>query len=273
MKLMTLNLNTYQEDRQKEKFKRIAQTIVDENIDIICFCEAAQSFMSSRVDEYVREDNAVKLICDEVNRLLGKEVYKFVWDLSHYGFKIYEEGIALMSKHPMSNVASQYVSHTHDIFTFKSRKVIKATIDYNGHNIDVYSCQLGWADDTYEPFSEQFKRLDEWVKAESKDGMLILAGDFSNDNTTEPYQQIVSAGYIDQYVVGKPDGMNDETFIYPIGFNATNANQSLRLDYVFTNEHQYKVTQAKRLFMNDMRVSDHIAVMVEWQIEPQNTNQ
>ncbi len=267
MKLMTLNLNTYQEDKQREKFNRIAQTIVNEDIDVICFCEAAQTFMSPQVDEYVREDNAVKLICDEANRLLGKEVYQFVWDLSHYGFKIYEEGIALMSKHPMTEVASQYVSQTHDIFTFKSRKVIKASIDYNGMNIDVYSCQLGWDDDAYEPFSEQFKRLDAWVKKESKDGMIVLAGDFSNDVKTQAYQQIISNNYIDQYVLGQPDGMNDETFIYPVGFDTVNVNQRLRLDYIFSNEHHYPIVQAKRLLNVDDRVSDHMAVLIEWKID------
>jgi len=264
MKMMTLNLNTYQEENQREKFNQIAKKIVDEDLDVICFCEAAQTFMSSRVDEYVRADNAVKLICDEANRLLGKKVYNFVWDLSHYGFKIYEEGIALMSKHPMTNVATQYVSHTHDIFTFKSRKVIKATIDYQGKSIDVYSCQLGWDDDEYEPFVEQFKRLDEWIQSESKDHMIILAGDFSNDVATASYQQIISAGYSDQYVLGKPDGLHDETFIYPTGFDASNVNKSLRLDYIFAKSLDFKVKSAKRLFVPPEKVSDHIAVMVEW---------
>lgn len=266
MKMMTLNLNTYQEDNQQQKFKQIAKKIVDEQIDIICFSEAAQSFMSSRLDEYVRQDNAVKLICDEANRLLGQKVYQFVWDLSHYGFKIYEEGIALMSKHPIADVATQYVSHTHDIFTFKSRKIIKATIDYNGTNIDVYSCQLGWSDDEYEPFDQQFNRLSEWVKTESKSDLVILAGDFSNDVKTASYKQIVDAGYYDQYVIGKPDGMYDETFIYPVGYDASNLNKSLRLDYIFANKNDIPVKVAKRMFELPERVSDHMGVLVEWDL-------
>lgn len=269
MKLMTLNLNTYQEERQNEKFRRIAQTIVNEDIDIICFCEAAQTFMSRRIDEYVREDNAAKIICDEVNRILGQPLYHFVWDLSHYGFKIYEEGIAILSKHPMIDVTSQYISHTHDIFTFKSRKVLKAAIDYNGVMIDVYSCQLGWEDDAYEPFDGQFKRLDEWVKEESSHEMVILAGDFSNDVRTQAYQQVLDADYEDQYVKGNPNGLEDETFIYPLGYDASHVHQCLRLDYIFANQHNYPVVVAKRLFQDDERVSDHMAVLVEWDIKPE----
>lgn len=265
MKMMTLNLNTYQEDNQQAKFERIAQKIVDEDLDIICFCEAAQTFMSPRIDEYVRKDNAVKVICDAANRILGKQVYHFVWDLSHYGFKIYEEGIAIMSKHPMKDVATQYVSHTHDIFTFKSRKIMKATIPYAERRIDVYSCQLGWADDECEPFAKQFERLHQWVSQESSGAdMVILAGDFSNDVHTASYRQIISSGYFDQYVLGKPDGVNDETFIYPVGFDASSDEKSLRLDYIFTNSQTYPVKMAKRLFDSQDRVSDHMAVMVEW---------
>lgn len=266
MKMMTLNLNTYQEENQLEKFRCIAKKIVEEQIDVICFCEAGQTFNSPWVNEYSREDNAVKLICDEANRLLGSEVYHFVWSLSHYGFKIYEEGLAIMARCPIKNVASQYVSQTDDIFTFKSRKIVKATLTYNGHDIDVFSCLLGWADDEHEPFSEQFKRLDEWVKKEATADFVILAGDFSNDASTAAYQQVIDAGYKDQYLIAKPDGNEDATFVYPVGFDMTNLQKDLRMDFIFVNRQVYPVKQARRYFDYPDLVSDHIAVMVEWEI-------
>lgn len=267
MKLMVLNLNTYQEDNQIKKFNHIASKIVEEQIDVICFCEAGQTFMSPRVDEYVRQDNAVKLICDEVNRILGDKVYQFVWDLSHYGFKIYEEGIAIMSKYPLKDVASQYVSNTHDIFTFKSRKIVKATLTYKNKDIDIFSCQLGWSDDKYEPFDQQFIRLDAWVKESATSSFVLLAGDFSNDVSTAAYQQIIDAGYHDQYLLGKKDGLNDETFIYPQGYESSSPKKALRLDYIFATNNAYPVKNATRFFQGDDRVSDHMAVMVEWDIE------
>ena len=262
MKIMTLNLHTYQEDQQEAKFKRIAQKIVDEAIDVVCFCQAAQTFNAPRVANYVRQDNAVKLICDEVNQLLGNESYHFAWDLSHYGFKIYEEGIAILTKHRVLEVVTQYISHTHDTFTFKSRKILKAVIDYHGIKMNIFSCQLGWKDDEYEPFKEQFVKLDEWVKQDAET-FSVIAGDFGNDVDTECYTQIVDAGYIDQYLVARPDGLHDETFINPRGFTTIHF-ASLRMDYVFTNDNRYPAIRAERYFQSEEeKVSDHMAVMVE----------
>ncbi len=265
MKLMTLNLNTYQEEDQMAKFHRIAAEIVREEIDVICFCEAAQSLMSDRVDEYIRADNAVRIICARVNELLGQPAYHFVWDLSHYGFKIFEEGIAIMSRYPVTSVVTQYVSHTHDIFTFKSRKILKAGIQLPAQTVDVYSCQLGWEDDEYEPFAAQFLKLDEWVKSESKDHPVILAGDFSNDALTPCYQMILNAGYRDQYTCAGNE-ITDETFIYPQGYDLTNEPKRLRLDYIFTYGQPFPVLSARRLFSGPERVSDHMAVLVDWDI-------
>lgn len=262
MKIMTLNLHTYQEDMQLEKFKRIAKKIVDEKLDVVCFCQAAQTFNAPRVANYVREDNAVKLICDEVNRLLGKEVYHFAWDLSHYGFKIYEEGIAVLTCHPILEVVTKYISQTHDTFTFKSRKILKAVIDYHGIRMNIFSCQLGWKDDEYEPFYDQFVKLDEWVKQEPE-VFSVLAGDFGNDVTTECYRQITDAGYIDQYVVARPDGMHDETFINPRGFTTVHF-ASLRMDFIFTSDARYPAIMAQRYFQNEEdKVSDHMGIMVD----------
>lgn len=262
MKIMTLNLHTYQEDQQVIKFKRIAKKIVDEEIDVACFCQAAQTFNAPRVANYVRQDNAVKIICDEVNRLLGKESYRFAWDLSHYGFKIYEEGIAILTKHPVLEVVTKYISQTHDTFTFKSRKILKAVIDYHGVKINVFSCQLGWKDDEYEPFKEQFVKLNEWVRSEPE-SFSIIAGDFGNDVATECYAQIVDAGYVDQYLVAKPDGLHDETFINPRGFTTVHF-ASLRMDFIFTSDNRYPAISANRYFQSEEeKVSDHMAVMVD----------
>lgn len=261
MKLLTLNLNTYQEEHQLEKFRHLAQTIVDEAIDIICFCEVGQSFMSNQVNQYCREDNAVLLICSYVNEILGSKTYHYVWDISHYGFKIYEEGVAIMSRYPIKDVKSRYISETHNIFTYKSRKIVKATLEIDDALVDVYSCQLGWVDDKEDPFSNQFENLHQWV-TEMGEHPVILAGDFSNDVRTEAYKQVIDAGYCDAYVEGNPNGMYDETFIYPSGYEL-NASP-LRLDYVFTKNLNFHVKESKRLFTECDCISDHTGVLVEF---------
>ena len=71
MKVLSINLNTYQEENQLDKFMRIANEIVSRNIDVILFCEAGQSLMSNYVEGDIRKDNAVKIICDRANEILG----------------------------------------------------------------------------------------------------------------------------------------------------------------------------------------------------------
>ena len=190
MRVLSINLNTYQEEKQFDKFMNIANEIVNRNIDVVLFCEAGQSLMSKCIEGDIRKDNAVKIICDKVNEILGSQVYKFKWEMVHLGFKIYEEGVAIMSKYPLENIESKYVSKTSDLFTFKSRKVLKATIQ----NVDFYSCHLGWEDDEVEPFSSQMDVLNQWV---DKSRFAILGGTFNNDVKTKSYRQIVSYGYVD----------------------------------------------------------------------------
>ena len=257
MKVLSINLNTYQEERQMDKFMRIANEIVNRNIDVILFCEAGQSLMAKYVEGDIRNDNAVKIICDKVNEILGSQVYKFKWEMVHFGFKIYEEGVAIMSKLPLENIESKYISQTSDVFTFKSRKILKATID----NVDFYSCHLGWEDDEKEPFSKQMELLDQFV---DKNRFSILGGTFNNDVKTKSYRQIASYGYVDLYVKHKPEGRYDETFILPEGFNKRD---NYRLDYVFASNDKVKVNNACYLFEKNDRVSDHVAIFVEFEAE------
>lgn len=266
MKIMTLNLHTYQEEDQLKKFNRIATTIFEEKIDIVCFCQAAQTFNSPIVKAHIRYDNAVKLICEMVNALYGEDCYQYVWALSHYGFKIYEEGIAIMSRYPIYDVETRYISQTQDTFTYKSRNILKASIDYHGTKINVFSCQLGWEDDKYEPFDIQFNNLHQWV-CEQKDVFCISAGDFGNDVRSKCYSQVIGSGYIDQYLEAKKDGIYDETFINPRGFTTVSF-KSLRLDYIFSINKPYHAKEAKRFFMDEEhKVSDHMAVMVDIDIK------
>jgi len=260
MKVMSLNLNSYQEENQSEKFEKIAGTIVEKGIDVAVFCEASQRISTETFNNYVRVDNAIKLICDLVNQQ-SDDRYEFAWDFSHYGFKIYEEGIGILTKLPIKEVVTKYVSKTHDIFTFKSRKIMRTIIDYYGEDIAFYSVQLGWLDDGYEPFLNQFENLNNWVQ--ELDCVSILAGDFGNDVMTKAYQKIIDANYIDQYVLHKNDGMHDETFINPVCWDDYQDYKPLRLDYIFTNSLKYKAIDAQLLFPKEERVSDHKAVYIE----------
>ena len=261
MKILSINLNTYQEDRQFDKFMTIAKMICDEQIDVVLFCEAGQSLMSPYIEGDIRNDNAVKIICDKVNEILGTQVYKFKWEMVHFGFKVYEEGLAIMSKLPLENIQSTYVSKTSDHFTFKSRKVIKSSIQ----NIDFYTIHLGWEGDEAEPVLDQINALHDYVCKESKDKKVIIGGTFNNDVRTKAYREMISKGYTDLYAQFKPEGKYDETYILPQGYDRRG--NHYRLDYFFSNQNNFKIKQAKRMFEGENRVSDHVGILIELEVE------
>ena len=261
MKVLSINLNTYQEDHQFDKFMKIAKTICDEQIDVVLFCEAGQSLMSPYVEGDIRKDNAVKIICDKVNEILGSQVYKFKWEMVHFGFKVYEEGLAIMSKHPLENINSTYVSKTSDHFTFKSRKVIKASIQ----NVDFYTIHLGWEDDEAEPTAEQLNQLHDYILRQSAGKKVIVGGTFNSDVRTKTYRDMISKGYVDLYTQFKPEGKYEETYILPQGYNRRG--NFYRLDYFFSNQNNLKIKNAKYMFEGQERVSDHVGIFIELEVE------
>lgn len=257
---MTLNLHSYQEDNQLEKFERIADKIVEMDVDVVCFCEASQRIDRTYLNDLIREDNAIKLICDHVNQKT-QDHYQFYWDFSHYGFRIYEEGIGILSRKKVKNIETRFISSTTDPFNFKSRKIMKAVIEGKKEDINLFSVHLGWGADECESYYGQLDRLDHWVQ-EDKQSYNLIAGDFSNDFATEYYDAIVHKNYIDQYIQAKPEGSRDYTFINPSGFEFRNSSK-VRIDYVFSTNDKYKAVDAKRFFLEEDRVSDHAAVYVE----------
>lgn len=262
MKILTLSLHSYQELNQHDKFKKIAEEIVQRDIDIVCFTEAAQRMDTDIVNGIVRQDNALEYILRYIGELKPNHTYRYTWAFSHYGFHIYEEGLAVLSKYPIIKEEQRYVSQTSDPFTFKSRNILKTEIDCHGRIVDVYCCHLGWQNDEYEPFSLHFKHLDQWVKESSHQA--LLAGNFGNDVTSSCYDQIMDASYRDCYVEAKPEGYYDETFSSFSYYVQDAVMERHRIDYVFANEaFTLKATDAQLLFKED-RVSDHYGVYVEF---------
>lgn len=260
MKVMILNLNSYQEDEQMIKFQRIADKIIEEKIDAICFSEASQRIDGSYCKERIREDNALKIICDKVNEKSDLN-YHYAWDFSHFGFTLYEEGVGIVTHLPIESIESRYVSSTTDPFNFKSRNVMKAKIKYKNDVMNIFSVHLGMGGDEYESFELQMDKLNDWVNEENV--YTLIAGDFGNDYDTLYYDKIVSKGYSDQYIVAKPEGMKDYTFINPQGLEFRHSSK-LRLDYLFAKGNKYRPIDAKRFFLDEDKVSDHVAVCIEF---------
>ncbi|RAS75420.1 endonuclease/exonuclease/phosphatase family protein [Priestia endophytica] len=260
MKLLTLNCHSWQEDNQLDKLALLAKKISNEEYDVIALQEVSQHKDSAFIYENVREDNYAFLLKKELERIKKKH-YEFIWDLSHIGYSVFEEGVALLTRHPVKEWFSFFISKSEDQNFWKTRKVVGARISYNGENVAFYSCHLGWWDDEEEPFQSQVDTLLANVKREK---VFYLMGDFNNDASIkgEGYDYLLSQGLYDLYnqaeekdhgitVEGKIDGWSQNT-------------QNLRLDLILSNV-SIQPRCSKTVFNGTEQpsVSDHFGVEVK----------
>jgi maltose 6'-phosphate phosphatase len=255
MKLITLNCHSWQEENQLEKIQTLAETIKEQSYDVIALQEVSQKKDSKQMIDGLRVDNFVVVLLQELEKL-GVTDYHFTWDFSHLGFEIYEEGLAIITKHPIKKTHSFFITQSHDTNYWKTRKIVGATIQFNNELLSFYSCHLGWWGDDDEPYQTQVESL---CKSADKEGTkYFLMGDFNNDANTrnEGYDLLVSKGLYDTYhlALEKDSGATVKGKIQGWDENS----RDLRIDLILTS-HSFEVVKSNVIFNGENKpvVSDH----------------
>lgn len=253
MKLLTLNCHSWQEDNTPGKLNELAAAIAEKSYDVIALQEVSQS-------KEAGHENYAKLLVEKLHAL-GQTEYTFVWDMCHFGYEIYEEGVAIVTKHPVISHNSFFITDQHDIHNWKTRKIVKASIDFNGKPFSFFSCHLGWWHDAEEPAKKQLDRL---LKQTSPDECSFLMGDFNGDPSVrdENYDWVLDAGFYDTYTLASE---KDDGFTVKGKIDGWDGNKrDLRIDYIFVNE-PLQVTSSAVIFngINKPTVSDHFGIEVK----------
>lgn len=260
MKLMTLNCHSWQEENQLEKIKYIANVIKENNYDVIALQEVSQLASKDIIYSNIKKDNFALLINKELKKI-GINEYEFFWDISHIGYDVYEEGLCLMTKHPIKENRSFYITKCEDMNYWKTRKIIKIKIDYNGKDISFYSCHLGWWHDNEEPFEYQFNTL---IRNIEKEETSFLMGDFNNSATirNEGYDYMLRKGIIDTYNISKDKDSGVTVKGKIAGWDKNK--EDLRLDIIFVNK-EVDILSSNIIFNGENKevVSDHFGVEVQ----------
>lgn len=187
-----------------------------------------------------------------------------MWDFAHIGYDKYEEGLAILTKHPIKEKKSFYISKSKDKNFWKTRKIIKCKIDYNNNPIYFYSCHLGWWDDEEEDFKSQVNKLVQELKEKET---CILMGDYNNDAflNNKGYDYLINKKLKDIYHLARSKD-NGVTAIGDIdGWKGNTKN--MRLDLILSNKN-LKVEYCKVIF-NGIRkeiISDHFGVEAKIEI-------
>ncbi|MDG4657612.1 endonuclease/exonuclease/phosphatase family protein [Ectobacillus antri] len=254
MKLLTLNCHSWQEDKQWEKIRDIAKAIHENQYDVIALQEVSQS-----IDPNIEAKNFASVLLEELQQL-GTSEYEYVWDFAHIGYDVYEEGLAILTKHPIIDQSSFFVSRSEDTSYWKTRKIVGVTIEYKGKPISFYSCHLGWWEDEEEPFMYQADRLLAHVQ---QNGIFYLMGDFNNNAfiRSEGYDYLLEKGLYDTFALAKEKDSGITVKGKIAGWDENKAD--LRLDLILTNK-PVAIERSTVIFNGNNRpiVSDHYGVEV-----------
>ena len=261
LKLMILNLHCYQEDKQDYKLSQIAKAINEQGVDVVCFQEVAEYWNDGHGDW---ASNSANIINQRV-----KPPMHLYTDWSHLGFDKYREGVAILSRYPLHDTQSRYVSDSHDAYSIHSRKVVMARIEvpYIGA-MHVFSAHLSWWEDG---FQQQFQRLCEWAGSQLNDSVTttLLCGDFNIAAGSVGYQLVVSSNqYEDQYLAANQQGLFENIFRVNDAHWGNLLTDDYRIDYVFMNKQaDLRVTSAYVLFTDQDygRVSDHVGYVMTFE--------
>ena len=292
--ILTLNLHTYQElhtegtpeaelsERQALQrieaygpiFDRIAAGIVELDPDIVCLQEVGEWPGDMPNDpESVQFGSSDTNMVHQILSRLGDRHYYYTMDWSHYGWDVWLEGSAILSKYSLSFTESRFVSNPDNgrRESWKSRNVPMAKLDVPRMGaVTVFSVHTGWWDDPDEPLQDHYRRLLNWAAEVSEPASTtVLCGDFNIAAGSPMYPFLTrGTGFSDQYALANPDGMFDAT----IGGGADgweDNSSGQRIDYILINDDSsLEVKRARRVFTEqDLgRVSDHVGIFAEFEI-------
>lgn len=264
IKVLTLNLHTYQENKNlwDLQFNAIAKFIYENDIDIVAFQECAQHSNAeiinyNRYNSIIKKDNTADIIAKKIKSKYNLS-YNYYWDWSHIGFDVWEEGSAILTKHNILKTESKYLSSDNSKYNFQSRNIVKSIININGlGNIEIYSVHFGWDKDNI----NQISNFDVWQNQNKEENIIatIFSGDFNNYPNSDFYKYITQKmNYSDEYIKVNLNGMFDKTMI--------SINE--RIDYIFTKTSILKAKEVKRVFTgkDNIIVSDHYGLFAVFSI-------
>ncbi|WP_208586894.1 endonuclease/exonuclease/phosphatase family protein [Gracilibacillus suaedae] len=259
MRLLTLNCHSWQEEDQLTKIASLAKTIVEKEYDVIALQEVSQKESSNLVDGQIREDNYGQVVLNEME-LLGETRYQLEWVSAHQAFDEYEEGLAIITKHPIKHVEKYYLTKSTDYYFWKTRVALVVDVEMDASVQTFISCHLGWWNDEEEPSHYQ---LDQLMSVASRGNRVFLLGDFNSEaeKREEGYDYLISKGWKDTYNLAteRDSGVTVRGEI--AGWKGNGKDK--RIDFIFVNE-PIHVKSSNVIFngKNSKVISDHYGVDV-----------
>ncbi|MBQ8780622.1 MAG: endonuclease/exonuclease/phosphatase family protein [Oscillospiraceae bacterium] len=274
MKILTLNTHSLVEKNYQLKLKNFAEALKEEQPDIIALQEVNQTFTETVITKpqgYVSCGGDIEIRSDNhafnTVRLLSEigEKYFWTWLPIKKGYGKYNEGIALMSRFPITETDFFTVSKEDAPNDWRTRKILGIKTETIPDEW-FFSVHYGWWDDTNDPFKAQWERTKRHLKGM---GRVWLIGDFNAPAEVrgESYDHVKSSGFYDSYEFAekKDRGITVDNIID--GWRGKKeCVGGMRIDHIWCSE-KVGIKSSQVVFngKNHPIVSDHYGVMAEYE--------
>ena len=246
MKVLSLNLHCFQEENRVEKLNRVADFIKENDIDVCLFQEVCQEHKNVVLENNIKMGNSA-------NHIKNKLGYNIYYHPVKIGFEIYDEGLAIISKLPITNTNHKTISYTTNYNQWHKRDLIWCKVgQYTFFNVHV-----GWTHENEVGMNQINKIIEELNRHEER---YFIAGDFNHPDGSDEIK------HFKKYVYSLADLAKIEPQLNPTFHNDLDSNifgSNQMIDFIFTNM-ICEVKDFKIVFNKESDyVSDHNGILVE----------
>ncbi len=279
MKLVTINTHSLIEENYQEKLEQFVDFICREQPDLIAMQEVNQS-MAAPVDKLpmtgyfpvfgkvppIRQDNHALQVA---RRFHNKQLsYYWTWLPVKVGYGKYDEGMAIFSKTPITDINHFFISSFTDYSYWKTRQILGVKIA--GFDDWFYTVHMGWWNDEEDAFPAQWERLTKQLSMSNSFSNIWLLGDFNSpaEVTNEGYDLIKASGFQDTYELAKEkdSGITVEGVIdgWRDKISDPEHIKGMRIDHIWCKDIR-SIRSSKVIFNGENApvISDHFGIMVE----------
>lgn len=279
MRLLTLNCHSLLEYETGKQLQELVDFVVRESIEVIALQEASQPLANPTLaqtdlvrsgfvhpieeDVAVKEGNFAYLLAKALHQV--KLAFSWTWTATHIGYGKLDEGLALFSIKPLSEVHAAVIV-AHDKFDnykdYRRRKILLGKMRSQGVlNTLVTGHFDGWQAETFDPeWQQALKQIENFSSLKQP---VYLLGDLNVDaEQNEASYQKICQTFKDTYelAVARGDGLTVRGAID--GWEDSHVGK--RIDYILTTVNN-EVTFSRVCFdgQDSARISDHAGVVVE----------
>jgi maltose 6'-phosphate phosphatase len=239
LRVVSLNLHTYQEAEPLHKLKQVAEVLMGLDVHVVALQEVGQHQLYP-----ARQPNAGEFLKKRLDEMTGVEWFH-EWRFAHVGFDVYDEGVSILSKIPLEGVETIALGG-------KTYARVAVSAGLSQRNLRVTSAHTSWPGDGAE---EEFRVLCGALRDESQ----LLAGDFN----TAPYESPIKLLQKERFQdVGALFGQSANTFLGGQGPGVA------RIDYHWLRGSSWRAVGFTPLFhgasiagIAQPRVSDHVGLL------------